>query len=96
MSLSRILCEISACRMCETKLPHGARPILRASGSARLLIISQAPGSKVHETGIPWNDASGDRLRDWTDLNRSIFYDQKKNRDPSHWFLLPRRGGERR
>ena len=78
MSLSRILYEISACRMCEAKLPHGARPILRASRSARLLIISQAPGSKVHETGIPWNDASGDRLRDWTGLNRSIFYDQRK------------------
>jgi uracil-DNA glycosylase len=64
--------------MCETKLPHGPRPILRASGSARLLIISQAPGSKVHQTGVPWNDASGDRLRDWMDLDRSTFYDQTK------------------
>ena len=78
MSLSPILHEISACRMCEAKLPHGARPILRASRNARLLIISQAPGSKVHETGIPWNDASGDRLRDWMDLNQSTFYDQRK------------------
>ena len=86
MSLSRILCEISACRMCEAKLPHGARPILRASRSARLLIISQAPGSKVHETGIPWNDASGDRhdpevggdFYGLPDLNRSIFYDQRR------------------
>jgi uracil-DNA glycosylase len=78
MSLARLLREISDCRMCETKLPHGPRPILRASGSARLLIISQAPGSKVHQTGVPWNDASGDRLRDWMDLDRLTFYDQTK------------------
>ena len=78
MPLPRLLREISACRICETKLPHGPRPILRALGSARLLIISQAPGSKVHQTGVPWNDASGDRLRDWMDLDRSIFYDQTK------------------
>jgi uracil-DNA glycosylase len=78
MSLPRILREISACRMCEAKLPHGPRPILRASGSARLLIVSQAPGSKVHQTGVPWSDQSGDRLRNWMGLDRTIFYDQTK------------------
>jgi uracil-DNA glycosylase len=51
---------------------------LRVSKGARLLIISQAPGSKLHQTGIPWNDASGDRLRDWMNLDRSIFYDENK------------------
>ena len=79
--------------MCEAKLPHGARPILRASRSARLLIISQAPGSKVHETGIPWNDASGDRLRDWMDLNQSTFYDQRKIAILPIGFCYPGRGG---
>lgn len=78
MSLPRLLREISACRICEAELPHSPRPILRASGSARLLIISQAPGSKVHQTGVPWNDASGNRLRDWMDLDRSMFYDRTK------------------
>jgi uracil-DNA glycosylase len=78
MSLPRLLREISACRICEAELPQGPRPILRASRSARLLIISQAPGSKVHQTGVPWNDASGDRLRDWMNLNRSMFYDRAK------------------
>jgi len=78
MSLPRLLRGIGACRICEAELPHGARPILRASRSARLLIISQAPGSKVHQTGVPWNDASGDRLRDWMDLDPSMFYDQTK------------------
>ncbi|WP_334539270.1 uracil-DNA glycosylase family protein [Bradyrhizobium sp. AZCC 1708] len=80
--------------MCEAELPHGGRPILRASGSARLLIISQAPGSKVHETGIPWNDASGDRLRDWTALTPSSFYDQRKIAILPIGFCYPRRGGE--
>lgn len=56
----------------------GARPILRISSSARLLIISQAPGRKVHESGTPWQDASGNRLRDWMGLNNSVFYDEAK------------------
>lgn len=78
MSLPQLLREISACQICEAMLPQGPRPILRVSKSARLLIISQAPGSKVHQTGVPWNDASGDRLRDWMNLGRSIFYDETR------------------
>jgi uracil-DNA glycosylase len=78
MSLKRLLHEISACRICEADLPHGPRPVFRASTGARLLIISQAPGSKVHQTGIPWDDASGDRLRNWMDLDRSTFYDETR------------------
>lgn len=76
MSLTQLLHEISICRVCEDHLPHQPRPILHVSSAARLLIISQAPGSKVHQTGIPWNDASGDRLRDWMNLDRSTFYDK--------------------
>lgn len=62
----------------ETHLPLGSRPVLRATPTARLLIIGQAPGTKVHESGIPWNDRSGDRLRDWLRLDRETFYDDRR------------------
>jgi uracil-DNA glycosylase len=78
MTLTRLLREIRACQVCEADLPFGARPVLSLASTAQLLIISQAPGSKVHQTGIAWNDASGDRLRDWIGLDRSVFYDEKR------------------
>lgn len=68
--------EIAACRLCECHLEAGARPIVQFGPSARLVIIGQAPGRKVHESGIPWDDASGDRLREWTGLNKAEFYDE--------------------
>lgn len=74
-ALDRLLAEIRACRLCEDHLPLGPRPVLRASATARLLIVGQAPGRRVHETGIPWNDPSGDRLRAWLDMDRERFYD---------------------
>lgn len=61
--------------MCEAELPLGPRPVLRAASSARILIVGQAPGTRVHETGIPWNDPSGDRLRAWMNVDRETFYD---------------------
>ncbi|TMM49118.1 uracil-DNA glycosylase family protein [Qipengyuania marisflavi] len=64
-------------------MPHGVRPVVSFSPTARLLIIGQAPGSKVHESGIPWDDASGDRLRDWTGLSRDVMY------DPAQVALVP-------
>lgn len=70
--------EVRACRLCAEKLPLGPRPILRASVSARLLIVGQAPGLRVHETGIPWNDASGDRLRTWMAVGPETFYDESR------------------
>ena len=76
--LNTLLDEISACRICDRELPLGPRPVVRASSTARLLIIGQAPGTKVHETGIPWNDASGDRLRDWLQVDRETFYDENR------------------
>jgi uracil-DNA glycosylase len=72
------LARIRACTLCAPHLPLGPRPILRASPTARLLIVGQAPGTKVHETGIPWNDRSGDRLREWLGLDRAIFYDEAR------------------
>ncbi len=67
--------EIRACRVCEAHLEAGPRPIVQFSPAARLVIIGQAPGRKVHESGIPWDDASGDRLREWTGLDKAEFYD---------------------
>ncbi len=68
----------ATCTVCAAHLPLGPRPVFRLSATARLLIIGQAPGTKVHETGIPWNDASGDRLRRWLELDRERFYDACK------------------
>ncbi len=74
-SIASLLAEIQACTACAAHLPLGPRPVLQISSSARILIAAQAPGRKVHETGIPFNDASGERLRAWLGLSREIFYD---------------------
>jgi len=76
--LKDLLKEINDCRLCEDHLPLGPRPVLQADSQAKILIAGQAPGRKVHETGIPFNDASGDRLRDWMGIDKSIFYDGSK------------------
>ena len=73
-----LLREIEACRLCAAHLPLGPRPVIRAAASARILVIGQAPGTKVHRTGIPFNDPSGDRLRDWMGIDRDIFYDESR------------------
>ena len=76
--LAALLAEIRACRVCEPHLPHGARPIIRASATAKLLIAAQAPGIRVHETGLSFNDPSGDRLRAWLGIDRDTFYDEAR------------------
>jgi uracil-DNA glycosylase len=73
-----LLLQVRACRLCEPHLPLGARPVLRADPRARVLIVGQAPGTRVHATGIPWNDPSGDRLRDWLRVDREAFYDERR------------------
>ena len=75
--LAVLLSEVRACRLCAADLPLGPRPIVRASSTARILIVGQAPGRRVHESGIPWNDPSGDRLRLWLSLTREQFYDER-------------------
>jgi uracil-DNA glycosylase len=70
-----LLARAQACTVCAANLPHAPRPVLRVSPTARLLIVGQAPGRRVHETGIPWNDPSGDRLRAWLDMAPEQFYD---------------------
>ncbi len=76
-SLAALLREIRACTLCAEHLPLGPRPVVRASLSARILIVGQAPGRRVHETGVPFNDPSGERLRDWMGVTREEFYDER-------------------
>ncbi len=74
-NLPDLLTDIRACRACEPALPLGARPVLIADARARILVAGQAPSTRVHATGIPWNDASGKRLREWLGLAPEVFYD---------------------
>lgn len=74
-TLETVAAAARACRVCADFLPLGPRPVFRVSSTARLLIASQAPGTKVHLSGIPWTDASGDRLRGWLGLTKAVFYD---------------------
>lgn len=77
-ALAALLEEIRACRLCAAQLPLGPRPVLRASASARLLVVGQAPGTRVHASGIPWDDASGKRLREWLGMDPATFYDETR------------------
>src|SRR5277367_5120923 len=77
-SLALIMAQARACTLCAAHLPLGPRPVLRGRASARLLVLSQAPGTRVHETGLSFNDRSGDRLRAWMDLDRDTFYDESR------------------
>ncbi|MEL6116223.1 uracil-DNA glycosylase family protein [Photobacterium sp. SP02] len=82
-ALAALLAQIRQCELCQAHLPLGPRPVIQASSEARLMIVGQAPGTRVHDTGIPWNDPSGDRLRRWLDLDRDTFY------DPSRIAIMP-------
>ncbi len=75
--LNKVLADVRACTLC-TGLPLGPRPVLRGKASARLLVISQAPGTKVHMSGVSFTDRSGDRLRDWMGVDNDTFYDEAR------------------
>ena len=77
-SLSRVSREARACTLCREVLPNRPKPVFLVGRSARLLIVGQAPGRRVHETGIPWNDPSGEVLREWLALEREAFYDTSR------------------
>ena len=91
--LEHLLREIRACRICEKHLPLGPNPVLRAGADARFLIVSQAPGIRVHATGIPWNDASGRRLRDWLQMDAATFYDEQRVAIVPMGFCYPGKAG---
>ncbi len=77
-SMKTLLQEIRSCTVCSKHLPDGPRPIVAASSKSRLIIIGQAPGKLVHASGIPWNDKSGDNLRNWLGIDSQTFYDADK------------------
>ena len=87
-----LLAEVRACRICEAFLPQGPRPVLQLHPDARILVVGQAPGRKVHQTGIPFNDASGDRLRAWMGIDRATFYDATRIALVPMGFCYPGRG----
>jgi uracil-DNA glycosylase len=91
-TLEALLADVRACNACARHLPFGPRPIVRASATARILVVGQAPGSRVHATGIPWNDPSGERLRAWMGIGESDFYDESRIAILPIGFCYPGRG----
>jgi len=91
-SLDTLLAEIRRCELCADHLPLGPKPVLRASKTSRLLIVGQAPGTRVHESGIPWDDASGERLRAWLNIDKKTFYDETQIAIIPMGFCYPGRG----
>jgi uracil-DNA glycosylase len=81
--MKTLLNKIRGCEVCKEHLPLGARPIVQLSTQSKIIIIGQAPGKRVHETGIPWNDASGRKLREWMGTDETAFY------DPNIFALIP-------
>jgi len=84
--------DVRACRLCIDDLPFGPRPVLQVHPAARILIAGQAPGSRVHETGVPFDDPSGERLREWMGIDREIFYDPERVAILPMGFCYPGRG----
>lgn len=91
-TLEILLAAVRDCRACEAHLPLGPRPVLRAAATARILVVGQAPGARVHATGIPWDDPSGERLRAWMGVDRDVFYDQSRIAIIPMGFCYPGRG----
>ena len=78
ISFNSLLTEVRGCTLCAEHLPHGVRPVVQLDPEACVLIAGQAPGRKVHESGVPFDDASGERLREWMGITREVFYDAKQ------------------
>lgn len=90
--MKQLITDIHNCNICAAYLKDGVRPIIQVSKSATILIIGQAPGKKVHETGIPWNDPSGNQLRKWLGVNEETFYNPKKLALVPMGFCYPGKG----
>lgn len=91
-NIPAVLEDVLACQLCRAHLPFPPRPVLRVDTRARILIIGQAPGTRVHQTGIPWNDPSGDRLRQWMEVDRDTFYDSARIAIMPMGFCYPGKG----
>lgn len=91
-TLESLLSAVRACRVCEAYLPLGPRPVLQAATTARILIVGQAPGARVHETGVPWDDPSGERLREWMGVSADEFYDASRIAIIPMGYCYPGRG----
>ena len=91
-AFNSILEKVQACTLCAAKLDHDVRPVLQVNPQARILIAGQAPGSRVHMTGIPFDDPSGDRLRDWMGIDNKTFYDAAKIAILPMGFCYPGKG----
>ena len=87
-----LLKEISKCTICKPFLSNGCRPVLNAHPSSKIIIIGQAPGIKVHQSGIPWQDKSGDNLREWLNVTEDEFYDPQKFAIIPMGFCYPGKG----
>lgn len=81
--LPALLKEIKSCTVCKDFLPLGCRPVLKASSKSKILVVGQAPGIRVHKSGIPWNDPSGNNLRKWLGVNDETFY------NPDNFAIVP-------
>ena len=92
MTFSLLLKDIRSCKVCSAHLPLGPRPIIRAASTAKLMLIGQAPGTKVHASGVPWDDESGKRLRLWMGLSSEQFYDETKVAIVPMGFCYPGKG----
>ncbi|PMJ96704.1 uracil-DNA glycosylase family protein [Vibrio sp. 10N.261.55.A7] len=90
--MERLLARIKQCNVCAQQLELGSNPVVQASRKAKLLIVGQAPGLKVHQSSIPWNDPSGDRLRSWLNLDKHDFYDSSKIAIVPMGFCYPGKG----
>jgi uracil-DNA glycosylase len=91
-TLDALLAHVRRCRACEGHLPLGPRPVLQAKESARILVVGQAPGLRAHTSGIPWDDASGERLRSWMGIGKEIFHDESRVAIIPMGFCYPGRG----
>lgn len=78
LSFDELVTKVRQCTLCAEYLPLGPRPVIQLSESSRILVVGQAPGRRVHETGLPFDDPSGDRLRNWMGVSRDVFYDESK------------------
>jgi len=91
-AFNSLVASVKACTLCANDLELGVRPVLQVHPNARILIAGQAPGSKVHQSGVPFDDASGDRLRDWMGIDRQVFYDETQIAILPMGFCYPGKG----